>query len=366
MLSRRHLIATLPALAFGQTRKFARSFHYIQPDSKLVLVDIVFGSDKKGWAMGGTISAGRVKGTMLSTLDGGASWQSSELKFIPRSIFPLDDSSLWAVSERGEVWFSAESGRDWKKLSRQDGAFKVHFINNQTGFLVGAKKTLMRTEDGGKTWRHVPEAAQVTGSADSFSYKNVDIWNGKLGIATGSADRVSKRTRRVELPDWMEPEMATFKTSEPHVMVTLQTKDAGKTWIKQEVVGFGYVDRTLIGTDGAGVMLIKFDRSFDYGGEIYTFFPNQSKKGERILREKNLYYQDIAYVPGDGLYLACTERLGILPVPTKVRIKHTKDFANWTDISVDYRAVAKNVTLSATPSGKVFAALDQGTILALQ
>ncbi|MEO5951897.1 MAG: YCF48-related protein, partial [Chloroflexia bacterium] len=309
----------------------------------------------------------RVKGAILSTLDGGNSWQPSELSFVPNSFFALDDSFLWAVSDRGEIWSSAESGKDWKKLTRKENALRVHFLDAQRGFLVGRKKTLMRTEDGGKTWAHVPEAAQVLGDADDFVYRRADFWNGKIGIVSGGIEEEETRPRRrgADLPAWMEPEVAGFRGSSPHVMVNLETRDGGKTWTKQEVSGFGYLHRAVIGSDGQGLSLIKFSKSFTYGGELYSFHAN-GKKGELIIRTKELELQDIVYIPGDGAYLACTERLGILPVPTKVRIKYSKDLKTWVDLQVDYRAAAQSVVLSSTPSGKVFAALDQGTILALQ
>jgi len=367
MITRRTLLATLPTLALAQNQKFVRSFFYLKPDSRMVLIDFAVGSDKRMWAVGGIIAEGRGKGTLLSSLDGGLTWQQSELRFLPRSLFALDDSSLWCVSEKGEVWFSAESGRDWKKLSKQDAALRVHFLNNQTGYLVGIKKTFMRTDDGGKTWRHVPEAAQVAGSAENFTYNWVKFWNGKIGLASGSSQTpVRSRRRAVDLPDWMEPELAAFRSDKPHMMVSLETMDGGATWRKQEVSGFGTVHRSVIGSDGTGLTLIKFNKSFEYGGELYAFYPKFNKKPGLILRLKEVEFQDILYIPGDGAYLACTERLGPLPVPTKVRIKHSKDLQTWTDIPVDYRAIAQKITLGATPSGKVFAALDQGTILALR
>ncbi len=366
MLTRRSLIAALPTLALAQSRKFVRSFFYFKPDSRLILIDFAVGSDKRMWAAGGTVAEGRGKGALLSSFDGGVNWQQSELRFLPRSLFALDDSSLWCVSEKGELWFSAESGLEWKKLSKQDTALRVHFLNNQTGYLVGRRKTFMRTGDGGKTWRHVPEAAQVTGAAENFSYNWIHFWNGKIGLASGSAEPPVRNRRRADLPDWMEPELAAIRSDKPHILVTLETMDSGATWRKQEVSGFGNVHRSVIGSDGTGLTLIKFNKSFAYGGELYAFYPKLDKKPGMILRAKDLELQDILYIPGDGAYLACTERLGPLPVPTKVHIKHSKDLQIWTEIPVDYRSIAQKITLGATPSGKVFAALDHGTILALR
>ncbi len=366
MLSRRSLLVALPGVALAANRKFVRSYFYLKPDSKLILTDFAFGSDRRGWAFGGTIDdSRRVKGVQLATTDGGQTWIQSGLKFIPRSFFPLNDSSLWAVSEKGEIWFSAESGLQWKKLSRKENALRVHFIDNEHGFLVGRKKTFMRTDDAGKTWRHVPEAAQAAGNAETMTYRWVQFWNGKLGLASGGAE-VPARRSRLDLPDWMEPEMAPYKFNAPRITVSLESPDGGATWKKSEVSSFGQIHRTVIGSDGTGLTLVKFEKSFAYGGELYAFYPRLNKKAERILRLKELEFQDILYIPGDGAYLACTERLGALPVPTKVKIKHSRDLQNWVDIPVDYRAVAQSIVLSATPSGKVFAALDQGTILVLK
>ncbi len=369
ILSRRSLLALAPWVASAQTKRFARSYFYLQPESKLVLTDFAFGSDRRGWATGGLVREGKSKGVLITTSDGGASWQQTELNFVPVSLFALDDSSIWAVSDRGEIWHSAEAGKDWRKLSRNQNALRVHFLNDKVGFLIGGKKTLMRSEDGGKTWRHVPEAAQVTGSEESFVYRSIEFWNGKLGLVTGHNDvaaQAHRRRREPELPDWMEPETARWKNMKPTVIVSLETRDAGKTWTKQEVSGFGYVRRTTIGADGRGALLVKLPKSADFGGEIFDLDVSGKVKNGLLLRTKDLEIQDILYIAGDGLYVAMTERFGALPVPGKVRVRHSKDFREWTDIAVDYRASAGRITLAATPSGKVFAALDESTILALR
>ncbi|WP_031500783.1 YCF48-related protein [Bryobacter aggregatus] len=359
-LSRRALFAALPVFAAGP--KFARVFHYVAPDSVLLLVDFAFGSDRRGWALGGLSHRGSgFKGIQLATDDGGNTWTQSELKFIPESLFVLDDSLLWAVSDKGEIWFSAEAGRDWRKLSKKKEARKLHFLDAENGFLIGEKKTFMRSSDGGKTWRHVPEGAQAKGNSENLAYRLIAFWNNKVGIVMGS----SETTTPERLPGWMEPERVGRRVT-PKLMVSLETGDGGLSWSAQDASTFGQIHRSVVGSDGTGFMLVKYEKSFSYGGEVYSFYPTSKRKGEKLLRVKDADVHDILYLPGDGVYLACTERLGNLPVPTKVRILHSKDYVNWTDLAVDYRAAAQRVYLSATPSGKVFAALDQATILSLR
>lgn len=362
-LSRRSLLlSALPAL--GAEAKFVRAYYYSKPGLKLQISDFAFGSDRRGWAVGVTLDESkRYKGVMLATADGGVSWEESELKFLPISMFALDDSLLWAVDDKNDIWFSAESGRDWRRIAKQNNTLRVHFVNAQTGYLVGYKKTFMRSNDGGKTWRHIPEGAQAKGSAELMTYRWVYFWNGKIGVAIGSTESPMRRYQR--LPDFMEPESASYRST-PHLLTSLESRDGGATWTIDEVSAFGYLHRTVIASDGTGLSLIKFDKSFQYGGELYVFYPLKAEKGTLALRMKDLEFQDVLHVPGDGTYLACTERLGLLPVPTKVRILYSKNFKDWKDIPVDYRAAAQTIVLSATSSGKVFAALDQSTILALR
>jgi hypothetical protein len=368
MSSRRFLLLSPALTLFAQSKKFVRSYFFLNPEAKLKIVDLSFGSDQRGWAAGIVLGErDRPKGVLLTTGNAGQQWNLTDLKFLPQSLFALNDSALWAVSLNGEIWFSAEGGRDWRKLSKKTEAFRVAFIDDRRGFLIGARKTFMRTEDGGKTWRHVPEGAQVTGNADNFVYRCIEFWNGRIGLVAGNVeDEEPRRRRGPDLPDFMEPETSAIKSMNPRVIATLESTDSGASWRKQEVSGFGYVHRIILGADGTGLNLMKFRKSFPYGGELYSFYPKGSGKGQRLLRLKDLEFQDVAYLPGTGAYLACTERLGGLPVPTKVSILFSSNLTDWEKLPVDYRAVAERVTLSSTPSGGVFAALDTGTILALR
>jgi hypothetical protein len=52
-------------------------------------------------------------------------------------------------------------------------------------------------------------------------------------------------------------------------------------------------------------------------------------------------------------------------VPGKVRVLRSRDFAVWTDLDVDYRAVANRTSLAAAGDHGIWLATDNGMILKL-
>jgi hypothetical protein len=53
------------------------------------------------------------------------------------------------------------------------------------------------------------------------------------------------------------------------------------------------------------------------------------------------------------------------PVPGKVKILTSNDMDEWTEMTVDYRAVAHSVLLAGPDENHVWAATDTGMILKL-
>jgi hypothetical protein len=53
------------------------------------------------------------------------------------------------------------------------------------------------------------------------------------------------------------------------------------------------------------------------------------------------------------------------PVPEPVKILHSNNLTTWTDMPVDYRAVARRVILAAVDATHVWVATDTGMILKL-
>jgi hypothetical protein len=96
-------------------------YFYDEDRTTLVLEDLAFPSAQRGIAVGSIYENGgsaKPKFTALLTSDGGAHWSLEPIKEHPRSVFFLNDSMGWMVTDNA-IWFSEESGRGWKKISDQ-------------------------------------------------------------------------------------------------------------------------------------------------------------------------------------------------------------------------------------------------------
>jgi hypothetical protein len=290
------------------------------------------------------------------------------LKFVPNSLFALDSSLIWAVSAKEEVWFSDEGGLAWRKLGRAKNAARVHFLDEKNGFAVGVRKTALRTRDGGKTWDTIPEAAQTIGHVDTTAFNWVCATGPRLVSIFGNtqAMRRSRYYGPEPPPEWMDPEKARDLREAPSITVSLDSKDRGQTFKAASVSAFGNVHRVRVAADGQGLILLRFERYFPYGGELYRFRTGGDSKIERVLRTENDTLQDAVWIPGDGAYVAMTARPGkmMLPVPGAVKVVHSRDLETWTEIPVDYRAEGSTAFFGAA-GGKLMLATSDGMILEL-
>ena len=70
---------------------------------------------KRGIASGYILEKGKSKPTVLVTSDGGLQWTLVPVKESGFSLFFLDDSLGWMVTDKG-IWQTEEAGRSWHKL----------------------------------------------------------------------------------------------------------------------------------------------------------------------------------------------------------------------------------------------------------
>ncbi|HEY7335298.1 MAG TPA: hypothetical protein VH639_10465 [Bryobacteraceae bacterium] len=358
-------------------QRWAIQYFYDEPRAELTIADLAFPTAQRGIAVGWIQErGGKAKPVSLVTSDEGEHWTLSPIEDLPRSLFFLNESDGWMVSERG-IWFTSEAGRSWRKISDQrkpDKKLKpappgglimqVWFLDAQHGYAAGYQKTVLQTFDGGRTWAPLMEAAKPTGTPAFTAYSQI-AFDGPLGLIVGAS--VPPRRDLGPFPSWMEPERASKQRQLPTETLLLQTRDSGGHWTATNAPLFGLVAALrLSGPDALDVF--SYGPSFEWPSEVYRL---DLKTGASVsaFRQKDRRVTDIALFKGPQAFLAAVEPTGSLntvPIPGKVKILTSTDLKQWKEMPVDYRADATTLTFAGPDAQHLWAATDTGMILKLE
>jgi hypothetical protein len=356
--------ALIPALS---AQRWNIQYFYDHDRERLDVVDLAFPSAQRGIAVGSIYREDSFRGpkpVTLTTSDGGAHWTQAPLRDQPRSMFFLNDSRGWLVTDRA-IWRSEEGGRSWTKISDQKKGLilRVWFLNPERGFAVGYQKTALETYDGGRTWKPIREAQTPAANPDFTAYTHIAFADARHGMIVGSA--IPPR-RDDDLPPWLAPEKAAKQRQVPTLTLELETQDGGTTWNASTAPLFGVVESLkLSGTDG--LMVFEFDQSFEWPSEVYRV-DLTTGKNDRVYREPMSRIVDSLLFKGRLAFLAGVEppgRLAALPIPGKVQIFSSTDLTSWQKMDIDYKAVAGSVVLAGPDADHLWAATDTGMILHL-
>lgn len=378
---------SLAALAQGQpakkplvaSQKWIVQYFFDELKQELYVTDLAFPSAQRGIAVGSIYDkvSGREKYTEVVTADGGQHWTLEPLKEYPRSIFFLNDSVGWMVTDHG-VWFTDESGRTWKKLCEQIKPDKtleppttiglllrVWFLDENHGFGVGLQKTIVETKDGGRTWSPVEAAKKPAGNPAYTAYTHIIFSDSKRGVIAGGSQPPRREDgMRGALPSWMDPERASKRKEVPTLTLMGQTADGGATWEMTTAPLFGLV--TSLRYDGTdGLIVMGFNDSFQWPSDVYRLSKQDTG---RVFRDKTPRIIDAALYHGPHIYLAGvdpTGKMNTAALPGKVRILESDDFSTWTEMPVDYKAVARSVMIAGPDADHLWVATDTGMILHL-
>jgi photosystem II stability/assembly factor-like uncharacterized protein len=370
------LLAVLSLPSFGQ--KWAIQYFFDEMKQEMEITDLAFPSAQRGIAVGAIYDkvSGREKDIALLTADGGGHWTVQPIKDYPRSIFFLNDSQGWMVTDHG-VWFTEESGRSWKKISDQlkpdrnlepettiGLLLRVWFLDEKHGFGVGLQKTIVETKDGGHTWSALEAAARPAGNPAYTAYTHIQFSGNRGVIIGGSEPPRNGEGMRSTLPAWMDPERAAKRKQVPTLTLFAQTTDGGATWHTETVPLFGLASS--LRYNGSDVIIVMgFNDAFQWPSEVYRVARGETGS---IYRDKTPRIIDTRLFPGPHVFIAGVEPTGKMntaALPGKVRILESEDFSTWHEMPVDYKAAGRSVVIAGPDAEHVWAATDTGFILHL-
>jgi hypothetical protein len=299
------------------------------------------------------------------TPDSGAHWDVVKLEEVPVSLFFLNDSVGWLVTEKG-IWKTDEAGKDWKKLPKPPASpRRVYFADENIGWAACNKKTVLMTHDGGHKWERIKAALEPPGAPERSAYSWISFVNRNYGIIFGFNQPATRWASG--FPAWMDPEDALTRRETPHLSYTMVTRDGGQTWRTGSASLFGQLTRARFSAAGPGLGLIEFGDSAPYPSEVYRL-DWTTGKNQAIFRDKRYFITDVWLTQEGTSYLAGIQTAGQVRsiVPGNVKVFKSSDMKNWSEMEVDYRAVARRVILSGSGEQNLWLATDNGMILKLK
>jgi photosystem II stability/assembly factor-like uncharacterized protein len=171
-------------------------------------LSIRFSGKKKGWIVGSLSNKQDevVDSLLLHTEDSGETW-TRVIVPAKQELYHVDfvnDESGWIVGADGLVLQTQDEGRNWVKqtVSTTESLYNVDFRDSKNGTVVGGKGTILRTENGGMTWDkislNIPKPPSLL---------RVSFINDKTGWIVGGSGTI------------------------------LRTDDKGKSWVSQNTLG---------------------------------------------------------------------------------------------------------------------------------
>jgi photosystem II stability/assembly factor-like uncharacterized protein len=202
-----------------------------------------------GEAVGGTAFAWGAK-SLIASDDGGRRWQAVKLPTKKTGIRAVDfvtKDAGWLLDSRGLLFVTRNRGAKWaESVSTGPGGndpYGMAFSGLTKGYLLTRSAGLLRTSDGGKTWRPQTVArsalnsiAATPGGADVALRSPGELFGTESGGDQGAATSLSLKTKTPTLGKKGGKVTVTGKLSPPKgsesIVVSLRS---GGRWTSQTV-----------------------------------------------------------------------------------------------------------------------------------
>jgi len=107
-------------------------------------------------------------GILLSSDDGGQSWDSTILHEHWRDLHAFDQESAVAAGINGSIIMTRDAGKNWTHLRKGNSIFvkdlplrSIAFKNHLDGMAAGENGIVIKTRDGGKSWIELEDLPRI-------------------------------------------------------------------------------------------------------------------------------------------------------------------------------------------------------------
>lgn len=197
-------------------------------------------------------------GTIISTIDSGATWliRESGTEHDLLSVYFLDADNGWIFGAEGTILKTADGGKNWIFLPGPDiHIFDGLFVNTDTGWVCGGKDyhaAIYRTNDGGQTWEEQIRYQSPAPLRSICSTENGNIFTSGMRQILRTTDGGDSWILYPAEADW-DCRSICFTDSltgwiagvETWGTLILNTNDGGVTWSEQITGQTGILNRSL-------------------------------------------------------------------------------------------------------------------------
>ena len=193
-------------------------------------------------SFGQNIIAVGASGLILTSADGGATWQRQEIASWPSflDITSCSDGLFAALAFEGEVWLSSDAGLTWSqsKLTTEEAPQAIQCDPADNLWVVGSFSTVSISRDGGASW-------EVSSRDEDMIYTDIQFFDertayiaGEFGSLLKTADAGATWESMPPMPDEFYPQSMYFEDLNKGWIaglggVVLETSDGGQSWLIQ-------------------------------------------------------------------------------------------------------------------------------------
>lgn len=160
--------------------------------NKLIRVRVLPGG--RAWAVG-------VMGMLLFSDDWGATWvrQGDEIDVAWNDLAFADESNIWVVGEFGSMMHSPDAGQTWQMVqaTSERSLMAIAFRDPESGVAVGLDGLVLRTADAGSSWTEVDSGTPLHLFDVAWTGGRWVVVGGMGIVVTGSDDAEEWESRRL-------------------------------------------------------------------------------------------------------------------------------------------------------------------------